>query len=258
MGRPKLTCEVGDVFNMFEVIDSTPIVKKGHTFVKTRCTYCGYEQEKALSDLKRGNTSGCSNCKGERKKIKINIGDRFGEYTVLSNGILGIHKNSVVYECQCSCGNKAYVSSYDLRTGKSTRCKHCSAKRTGEKLAIKNGKIGDLTMNRFYKIKKSAEVRNIEFNVELKYLWNLFINQNQCCAITGDYIQSIDNASLDRINSNLGYVEGNVQWVTKQANISKHIMSMEELLIFCQKVINHANQQPSTPLTKCEGSETNS
>lgn len=24
------------------------------------------------------------------------------------------------------------------------------------------------------------------------------------------------------------------------------------------KVLNHANQQPSTPLTKCEGSETNS
>lgn len=35
-------------------------------------------------------------------------------------------------------------------------------------------------------------------------------------------------------------------------------MSMNELIEFCKKVINHANQQPSQPLTKLEGSETNS
>jgi hypothetical protein len=35
-------------------------------------------------------------------------------------------------------------------------------------------------------------------------------------------------------------------------------MSTQELLEFANKIINHANQQPSTPLTKCEGSETNS
>jgi hypothetical protein len=35
-------------------------------------------------------------------------------------------------------------------------------------------------------------------------------------------------------------------------------MTMEELKLFCKKVLNHANQQPSQPLTKLEGSETNS
>lgn len=60
------------------------------------------------------------------------------------------------------------------------------------------------------------------------------------------------------IDSTKGYIEGNVQWVTTQANRCKHILSMSELYEFAQKVLNHANQQPSTPLTKCEGSETNS
>lgn len=32
---------------------------------------------------------------------------------------------------------------------------------------------------------------------------------------------------------------------------------MPELINFCNKVINHANQQPSASLTTCEGSETN-
>lgn len=49
----------------------------------------------------------------------------------------------------------------------------------------------------------------------------------------------------------------NVQWVTAQANKCKHILSMSELYEFAQKVLNHANQQPSQPLTKLEGSETN-
>lgn len=33
---------------------------------------------------------------------------------------------------------------------------------------------------------------------------------------------------------------------------------MNELYDFCNKVINHANQQPSVSLTTYEGSETNS
>ena len=54
-----------------------------------------------------------------------------------------------------------------------------------------------------------------------------------------------------------GYIEGNVQWVTYQSNLSKHVMTMEQLYEFCRKVLDHANQQPSQPLTKLKGSETN-
>ena len=90
----------------------------------------------------------------------------------------------------------------------------------------------------------------------IEYLWNLFKNQKQICAITGDFIPNIQEASLDRIDSSKGYLEGNVQWTTQQANLSKHVMTMNELYKFCKKILNHANQQPSTPLTKCEGSET--
>lgn len=34
-------------------------------------------------------------------------------------------------------------------------------------------------------------------------------------------------------------------------------MLTEELFEMCNKILNHANQQPSQPLTKLEGSETN-
>lgn len=73
----------------------------------------------------------------------------------------------------------------------------------------------------------------------------MFQKQNQICAITGDRIENIEDASLDRIDSSKGYIEGNVQWVTYRANVSKHTMSMNELYEFCKKVLNYANQQPS-------------
>ena len=81
--------------------------------------------------------------------------------------------------------------------------------------------------------------------------------QNRKCAITGDELPNILRASLDRIDSSKGYIEGNVQWVTAQANKCKHILSMSELYEFAQKVLNHANQQPSQSLTTLKGSETN-
>lgn len=245
MGRPCLKVNNGDIFGMFQVIDDNPIIKDGHSYVKVKCLYCQTELIKAISDLKRRNATACKNCMGLRKTIPINIGDVYGHWTVISGPNKKVHKNNVAYKCRCSCGNESFISSWDLRSRRSTCCNKCKGTKSGELLTYQNGRVGDLCANQFGKIRKSAEIRGLDFNVSISYLWNLFINQNKRCAITGDEISSIKQASLDRINSEYGYIEGNVQWVTKQANLSKHLMSMEQLYEFCRKVLNHANQQPS-------------
>ena len=145
-----------------------------------------------------------------------------------------------------------------MNPNKCFECQQCAAKKRGNSIAVSNGKVGELTLTRYTHLVKSATKRHKEFNVSIEYLWNLFKSQKQICAITGEYIESIKEASLDRIDSSKDYVEGNLQWTTYIANVSKHTMTMEQLYDFCKKVLNHANQQPSTPLTKCEGSETNS
>lgn len=156
------------------------------------------------------------------KKLNCKLGDTFGSWTVIDDNTF-IKSGHTYVKVQCKCG-----------------------------------KIGELTLTRFTKLQCSAERRNIEFLVSLEYLSNLYESQNHICAITGRHIDSIDEASLDRIDSSKGYIEGNIQWTTYQANVSKHTMTMEELYQFCKDVLNHANQQPSQPLTKLEGSETNS
>jgi hypothetical protein len=44
---------------------------------------------------------------------------------------------------------------------------------------------------------------------------------------------------LDRIDSNLGYVVGNVQWVLKEINIMKHTMSHDYFINLCSIISNN-------------------
>jgi hypothetical protein len=46
-------------------------------------------------------------------------------------------------------------------------------------------------------------------------------------------------ASLDRINSDEGYIKGNVQWVHKDINIMKNIYSSKYFIEMCKKVANN-------------------
>lgn len=252
----KLNCKINQVFGYWVVVDNNPIVKEGHTYVKVKCK-CGKEEEKCLSDLISGRTTGCKSCKAqERSKITVNIGDTFKNWTVLN--IRRNSRNILEYFCECSCGNRRWFEKSELTNpSRSFACHSCAGKSRKDAITLKNGRVGELTLTRYSKLKKSAIKRGYVFEVSIYFLWNLFLSQNHTCAITGDYLKSIKDASLDRIDSSKGYTEDNVQWVTYQANVSKHTMSMTSLYEFCRKVLNHANQQPSQPLTKLEGSETN-
>lgn len=253
----RINFELGQTFGYWQVIDSEPIVKSGHTYVKVRCK-CGKEEYKCLSDLVKSRTTGCKSCKAQDRGRKIKIGDTYKDWTVIDGPRINSY-HCVKWLCQCKCGNQRWIQGNELMNpDRCFSCQKCAGQTRKEAFTLRNGRIGELTLSRFAKIQRSAIKRNIPFEVTIEYLWNLFIEQNHTCAITGDCIEHIKDASLDRIDSSKGYIKGNVQWVTYQANVSKHTMSMESLYEFCKKVLNHANQQPSTSLTTCEGSETNS
>jgi len=47
------------------------------------------------------------------------------------------------------------------------------------------------------------------------------------------------NASLDRIDSDKGYTEGNVVWVYKPINLMKNTFSSEEFINICKLIVEH-------------------
>lgn len=251
----KLDIKIGDVFGDWTVIDLDVPSRNKSRYIKCQCK-CGYIGEINASALRNGKSKSCKSCAKRKTTTILNPGDRYKHWTILEGPI---YQNSTAYyRVRCDCGTECLKLPIEIISkDRYFQCEKCSHKENLEKIKIKNGMIGELTLTEHTRLRKSAEKRGYPFEVSIEYLWNLFIQQKQICAITGDYIASIKEASLDRIDSSKGYIEGNVQWVTYQANVSKHVMSMDELYEFCKKVLNYANQQPSQPLTKLEGSETN-
>lgn len=95
------------------------------------------------------------------------------------------------------------------------------------------------------KITKNRPI-GIEFNISAKYLWDLFITQNKKCALTGLSLtmvasyagenRKLQTASLDRIDNNKGYIEGNVRWLHKDINKMRGPHSDQKFIEYCKMV----------------------
>jgi len=252
----KLSCNLGDKFGDWTVLNPNCGSKNGHTYVLCQCK-CGAIKEINLAALVRGRITCCKSCSRRKLTTILPVGFHIKHWTVIEGPIY--KNNTAYYKVKCDCGKELLKLPIEILSKTNYfQCASCAQKENKLEYMLSNGMVGELALTQYTRLKKSAEKRNYEFSVSIEYLWNLYLQQNKICAITGDIISNIREASLDRIDSTIGYIEGNVQWVTYRANISKHTMTMNELYEFCKKVLNHANQQPSTPLTKCEGSETNS
>ena len=233
---------IGDKYGHWTIIGPSEARNK-KTYVKVQCD-CGTISEVSLTCLLRGKTTQCKKCSARSRLNRIEIGTHIKHWTVLEGPIYQNH--TAYYKVRCDCGKELLKLPIEiLNPNGDFQCASCAQKENKIESMIANGMVGDLALTQYTRLKKSAEKRNYEFSVSIKYLWDLFQEQKQICAITGDYIPNIKEASLDRIDSSKGYIEGNVQWVTQQANLSKHIMTMKQLYEFCRKVLNHANQQPS-------------
>lgn len=153
------------------------------------------------------------------------------------------------YLCRCECGKEFERLSQHIRDPKVISC-GCYKKRRGpDSKSWKGfGVVGAAFMNR---ITKHSKRRGIIFDLTCEYLNELFIEQNERCALSGvkltmplvgNKYKVKGNASVDRIDSNRGYVEGNVQWVHRDINFMKQQFSQEHFIEMCEKVVRHNNR----------------
>jgi hypothetical protein len=96
-------------------------------------------------------------------------------------------------------------------------------------------------------IRKNSKHRQHEYNIDCKYLKQLWDKQNGICPFTNkklilrthsnnDITKSPYQASLDRIDNSIGYVEGNVRFVALIYNYAKNTFSDQEVIDFCKTV----------------------
>ena len=82
-------------------------------------------------------------------------------------------------------------------------------------------------------LKKSSQCRRrrnkvLEYNLTLEYIKELLLKQEYKDYYTGQVPENYEDYSIDRIDSNLGYIEGNIVITTNRVNAIKNDMSTEE------------------------------
>lgn len=137
--------------------------------------------------------------------------------------------------------------------GYRNQCKECLRKRNKEQRVWENRKESyNAAMRRYRSTEKGAihtsyqaakgraKKVGMPFDLDLEYVTELFYQQNGKCALTGVDMQPKSgrmSPSLDKMDPGLGYVRGNVQWLTWKANAVKQDLTMEELFQFCETVL---------------------
>ena len=182
----------------------------GRKHVKLKCSYSGEYFWKDKGEYSR--------------RIKLNPNHKF--YKSIKDAALGAGEKNYAHL-------KPYmgVVSENFRKASSNRKDQFSA----FKYFIKQAKLRAKNKDKFK-----------TYDITLEYLKSLWESQNGICAISGVKMElpatlaenrsSPFCASLDRIDSSIGYMQGNVQFVTQFCNLGKCSFDTDIALNFIQAV----------------------
>ena len=115
-----------------------------------------------------------------------------------------------------------------------------------KRLSTQRGHVEHLMCN----AKQRAKRKGIEFDLSLDYLVSI---ATQCCPILGielswgkrNGVQQDHSPSLDKIDPEKGYIEGNVMWLSQRANTLKGNGTAEEHRMIAEFL------NTSQPFDKC-------
>lgn len=184
--------------------------------------------------------------------MQVKIGSFVGNWKVISDRY---KKGNVWYnDCECICGTTRPVRNWWLNNSNSKSCGCANVKGR-----FKSKAVGDLSASYLTSFKSGRKHKGVQFNddVDLNFLWDLFLKQDKKCAISGVPIllnrqwskqnkglktKIMQTASIDRIDNSLGYTKNNVQWVHKDINFMRGGMTVDMFIAFCKEVyLNNKN-----------------
>lgn len=168
--------------------------------------------------------------RSENKKLKP--GQIFGMLKLLNTDGKSKNDGGTRWFCKCDCGNYVTVSQSRL---KNNRVKSCGCLRKRKQNHLWKGYCG-VSGARVSEIRLRAKKKNLDFDLDAKFLWELYIGQDKKCAITGNDLDIDKDGSLDRIDSSKGYIKNNVWWVKKDINKMKLDFSLSHFIDLCEEV----------------------
>lgn len=183
-----------------------------------------------------------------KPKLKMAKGERFGSLVFLgATKIIGEGRSRRwLGEFLCDCGKSVFIRMDCVKRGNN---KSCGCKSPNKDYKIKQQSYGE---NYAYyvlnsKTFKRAKARNIEYTINADTIKTQFQKQGGICVYTGESLDlpenflSLVNTSIDRIDSNLGYLPDNIQLVSKVVNFMKQSLSHDDFIAICAKITKYAH-----------------
>lgn len=197
-----------------------------------------------------------STVRGKTKYVNY-IGKKYG-YLIIKDVYQIPNRGGRQYYALCDCskcgklGVETLVRWVIKEVVRSCGCLHKDAGKQGANNANWRG-YGEIRGNFWSKIVNNSrrangyKTKEKTFEITIQYGWELFLKQNRRCAISGLSLHMGKHnirptASLDRIDSSIGYIEGNVQWVHKDINLMKQSYSDEYFIQMCKQVSNYQEE----------------
>lgn len=156
-------------------------------------------------------------------------GQRFNRLVVLER-LESKNNNSYELRCECDCGKIKITTVNAIRSGQCGSCGCWQREQCGNKFRT-HGK----SQTREYKLLKDARKRSKEFKREFNLQLEDIIVPERCPILGIPLIWSIDSKptnnspSLDRVDSQKGYISGNVRVISMRANRLKQDSTVNEL-----------------------------
>lgn len=183
---------------------------------------------------------------GGRNVIDI-TGMKFNRLTALYPTYV---KKKLYWVCKCDCGNEISTFYTQLRRNVTKSCGCLNIEKIKERNARSRVMHGDVSGQYINQVKYNAKIRNIEYNVSTEYLVQLYIIQNKKCILSGldlcfgrKYMKELQTASLDRIDSSKGYIEGNLQWTHKDVNRMKFEKTDNDFVKLCKLIVETSHER---------------
>jgi hypothetical protein len=169
------------------------------------------------------------------RKIDL-LGQKFERLTVIEN-MGSNYRGSLVWKCECDCGNVVEVVGNDLRNGKTLSC-GCYHKDVIKK------EEGYAAFHRlFYNYKKGAEIKGLDFELSEEDFRKMIKEKCYYCGRDPHkiYIRKYMNGGalfngVDRIDSCKGYTYDNIVTCCSTCNYAKRILPQDEFFKWVKDV----------------------
>jgi len=194
-------------------------------------------------------------CLNGKYSISDRCGDTVHDWTILNTERLVGDRCYQLWEVECKCGFKRFIQPSTLFGKNSPKsCRKCNGgSKRGNNSPHWKG-VEEVPYSVLSKIRNTLNrSRVLECSISIDDLESQWVKQGGRCALSGiplcfSEVQYTNpskergNASVDRIDSSVGYVSDNIQFVDKRINIMKQDMDQKEFIDLCKKISEYDNE----------------